>query len=321
MQISKPTGIVNPFFIFANNMSREPFDEIFKKAVAEKVIPEPTSGAEVSKAVHMQLFSTWLNEKFEGSASFDSVCTYENFIEFRDTEEVKYSLPRETTDKIVKQFSDLGIDGRIDIVLMFHADSKYKSKITVEQTSILAYIFSTYYPRLEKGGKDGREPDLGEETLNIMLEEELITSQMEGSPFFEYVPTAKGYRINEQGGYLKFKVKENKKEQDAIADRALTRAVGKASKLTNRVQLVSIALTIIIIGYGAWLQTKNFDLTKENNELNKLQRDQNMFQQQQVNQLHYYQMQVDSLSHQVNLLNAILKNTLPPKKSKTIAKR
>lgn len=111
-------------------------------------------------------------------------------------------IKREDSDLWVKQFTEMGIDGRIDLLLMFYADNKYKSKITEEQRKVLNYVFSNFYPRLMKGGVDGREVDLKDETLGIMIEEGLVHSFM-SMGYIDYEPTAKGYRINEKGGWLK----------------------------------------------------------------------------------------------------------------------
>ena len=215
-------------------------------------------------------------------------------------------FPREKSDTLVKAFSDLGIDGRIDLLLMHYANEyKYKPKTTDEQKEILSYIFSNFYPRLEKGGEDGREVDLGRDTLSIMEAENLIYS-FKDLGCINYKPTAKGSRINERGGWLKHIEKENKKEQQRESDKQLTREVGKSSKRTNRVQIIAAIMTIGIIGFGAYVSYQNLNISRANILLQKQQQKELQSQKEQQSQVLYYQRRADSLYIQLELLKTSL---------------
>ena len=112
-----------------------------------------------------------------------------------------------------KKFDKLLIDGRINLLLRFYIEeNKYKSEITQEQKEILEYVFSDYYPRLNADKKE-LNPDLLRETLNVMIEENLVYSQ-DAVVEIEYLPTAKGKRINEKGGWLKYLEDNNRTEKN-----------------------------------------------------------------------------------------------------------
>jgi hypothetical protein len=171
--------------------------------------------------------------------------------------------PRDKSDKYVKSFTDMGIDGRIDLLLMFYADNKYKHKITTEQHEILQYVFSGYYPRLTpESNKKHREPRLTQETLEIMEAEGLIQVVSE-MPAIEYAPTSKGYRINEKGGWLKHLEREKIIADNKEADRVLAASVSESVKWTNKVQIVSAITTVAIIGLTLSAQYQNNAIQNE----------------------------------------------------------
>lgn len=116
-------------------------------------------------------------------------------------------------EHLEQKFNDLLIDGRINLLLRYYLETKYKSEATEEQKKILEYIIdSGLYPRLTEDQKRRKE-DLFQETLGIMIEEELI---YEYNAHFEiqYLPTAKGKRINEKGGWIKYLADNNRAEKN-----------------------------------------------------------------------------------------------------------
>jgi hypothetical protein len=202
-------------------------------------------------------------------------------------------------ETLVNKFIDLGIDGRIDLLLMFYADNKYRNKITEEQKEILDYIFSDYYPRLiEEPGQENiedieqrrycREDDFKSETLQIMVEEKLVIDFIEMG-FRNYSPTALGHRINERGGWLKHIEREE-------ANRALTASLSNSVIKTNWFQRINVVVTIIIIVYGLYISIQNYHLTQKTQELEEKQlpllQSQSKLQEQVVS----YQYLFDSIS-------------------------
>jgi hypothetical protein len=164
----------------------------------------------------------------------------------------------EESNKLVNKFYEMGVDGRIDLILMFHVDNKYKSKITNEQNELLKYVLSKFYPRfiLSESGKSELEPDLTLETFDIMQQEELIKLEVNYNPRWGYVPTAKGHRINEKGGWLKHIANE---ETDRQAQRDLTRSV----KMTNNIQIASAITTFFIISGGLTVAILDYSVNKQ----------------------------------------------------------
>ena len=103
---------------------------------------------------------------------------------------------------IEQQFFDLKVDGRIDFLLMFYCDQKYKHLISPNQRIMLKYLFSDYYPIVD-GSNDFEDGSLLDETLRIMEEDKLITRVLYEAEGWVSKPTSLGYRINERGGWLK----------------------------------------------------------------------------------------------------------------------
>jgi hypothetical protein len=207
-------------------------------------------------------------------------------------------------DKISKQFAGLGIDGRIDLLLMYYADKKYRSKISSKQNEILEYVFSNYYPRLiEDEGqshikdkdlkKHHREHDFLNETLDIMVEENLVsTCEVLGAT--KYSPTALGHRINERGGWKKHVKRE--KNNKAI--------VSTASKTA----IISSILTVIIIAFTAWTTWEDKEIHEKEVSLLKYTQQDTLFQKQILEKLsehqdsmNYLSLKLEKLKHQLSL--------------------
>ncbi len=141
-------------------------------------------------------------------------------------------------EQMEQQFVDLKIDGRIDLILMYYCEHKYKTNYTLWENRIIEYVFST------KGA-------LLNETLYIMVQEGLVSVIGDFEP--KYRPTAKGYRINELGGWKKHI--ENEKRKEFLSEQQMTATIeattlsGKAiNKLesSNKIQMWMLWVTIII---------------------------------------------------------------------------
>jgi len=250
--------------------------------------------------IEEQIFIHWINDFYGGPGGYEIWFNDAGYHKYVDSSEEKL-FPREESNRLGNNFHELGIDGRIDLLLMYYAENSYNPKLTVEQREVINYIFSPIYPRVSLNAM-GREPNLRYETLSIMLEENLIRSTGKDETSREFVPTSKGYRINEQGGWLKYRESEGLKEQEINNDRILTREVGNSSKRTNNVQIISAVGTLLIIGYGVYLQRENNQLTKYNQDSDKEKSQQLLLQQNLQQQVNYYQQQSDSLKIQVGKL-------------------
>lgn len=167
-------------------------------------------------------------------------------------------------ERLEKAFEELGIDGRIHLMLMFYTESKYKHINSTEQEEIIEYVLHSHkYPRLNED-KHGRRYDFVEETFDIMLEEQLIIAS-EDFMKPSYIPTAKGYRINERGGWLAYVKKGKEDEEKAEADRILAREVNKSVKWTNKNQVRILWFTLAVSLFTLYIQwNTNKQLGKEN---------------------------------------------------------
>jgi hypothetical protein len=202
-------------------------------------------------------------------------------------------------DRISKKFADLGIDGRIDLLLMHYADNKYKSSTTEEQQQILEYIFSGYYPRLiEDDGQSHiediiarqyhEEHDYKIETLSIMVEEKLVTSFIKMG-CVAYFPTALGHRINERGGWIKH-VKREERDKSLVV---------KASK-TSIAAAVSTFLILIFTSIVTYVDTNVHK--KELNMQEKIFLQDSIQHKTQQDKEDVYQRNFDSLYREVDKL-------------------
>jgi len=217
-------------------------------------------------------------------------------------------------DRISKKFADLGIDGRIDLLLMHYADKKYKSSITDEQKEILEYIFSGYYPRLVEDEGQSHIEDILErqhheehnyksETLSIMVEEKLVTTY-EKLGCVAYTPTALGHRINEHGGWRKH-VKRLERDKSLVS-------------MASRTSIIVGATTLLIISATAFFALQDKNIHEEELKMQQkifLQDSIQLKTQQEIGEL--YQRKMDSTFQEMdNLRNELflIKNESVTKK-------
>jgi len=108
------------------------------------------------------------------------------------------------------------------------------------------------------------------ETLDIMEQDKLVNRGP--MPDYAYYPSAKGYRIKEQGGWLEHIRREDSK-------RKFTRTLNRSIIVTNVTQWVFGAGTLIIILFGLYTSI----IANRNSEKSiLLQQEQNQIEAQQL---------------------------------------
>lgn len=174
-------------------------------------------------------------------------------------------LTYQEMEKLEQKFYELTHDERINLFL-FDLDFKHNRTLLPKDKELINHIFSDKFP-CTKICKI-RISDLRELTFNLMLQEDLVKIINDQYRCPLYIPTIKGYRINENGGWLKYL---NDLKTDRILNSNQVKSVIKSNK--NQIYLALITVLIVtssgIIDYQSFKINKSTYLNNENtNNLN-----------------------------------------------------
>jgi hypothetical protein len=168
-------------------------------------------------------------------------------------------LSYQEMEKLEQKFYELTHDERINLFL-FDLDFKHNRTLLSKDKELINYIFSKQFP-CTKICKI-RISDLRELTFNLMLQEDLVKTRNDQFRYPAYIPSIKGYRINENGGWLKHL-------NDLETDRKLNTEQVKSVIKSNTKQIYLALMTISIVTLSGLVDYLNYDINKSiylNNE-------------------------------------------------------
>jgi len=179
-------------------------------------------------------------------------------------------------------FNNLGIDGRVDLLLRWMMPKWKQAKISEFEQEVLDHHDGDIYPTLENVRFTGETPF--EETFDIMKEDGLLF--INGANEIE--PTSKGHRLFESGGWLA-------NIQQTKEDRERERNNIKAAILTNRSIIITSVFTTAIIAFNAYTDKQALSISRKDHYLQHIMLKQQQSQHTQQDSILWYRQYLDSL--------------------------